>query len=97
MDSVKIGKECFMHSNEERDNSKLQITNCQHFHRLEIGDGSFAHFKQFELSKLNSLQSIEIGQDCLGNSCHWILDELGESVRIKIGTISFLLDRRNIG
>ena len=42
----------------------LCITNCPNLTQLEIGDHSFGDFKSFELSNLNSIQSIKFGDFC---------------------------------
>ena len=49
---------------EKRDDGVCRITNCPNLRQLEIGDFSFSYFNLFELSNLNSLQSIEFGVDC---------------------------------
>ena len=41
-----------------------RITNCPNLTQLEIGNGSFQDFKSFELSNLNSIQSINFGNYC---------------------------------
>ena len=64
LESVKIGEECFRMSDEERDDGVCRITNCPNLTQLEIGNWSFRDFKQFELSKVNSLQSIQFGDFC---------------------------------
>ena len=64
LQSVKIGEKCFRISDEERKDGVCRITNCPNLHQLEIGDHSFEDFKSFELSNLNSIQSIEFGDDC---------------------------------
>ena len=64
LESVKIGDECFRIDGEERDDGLCRITNCPNLRQLEIGDESFGDFKSFELSKLNSLQSIKFGSSC---------------------------------
>ena len=62
LESVKIGEDCFRIDYEERDDGVCRITNCPNLRQLEIGDWSFADFKSFELSNVNSLQSIEFGK-----------------------------------
>ena len=73
--SVKIGEKCFRTTALEdmRDedilsyiptNGICRITNCPNLRQLEIGDASFADFKSFEISNLNSIQSIKFGQCC---------------------------------
>ena len=65
LESVKIGKECFRISYEERNDGVCRITNCPNLHQLEIGWYSFEDFKSFEISNLNSIQSIKFGCCCL--------------------------------
>ena len=62
--SVKIGESCFRISDEERDDGICRITNCPNLRQLEIGNYSFVDFKSFELSNLNSLQSIKFDDSC---------------------------------
>ena len=64
LESVKIGWRCFTIGDEERDDGLCRITNCPNLRQLEIGDWSFEDFKSFELSNVNSLQSIKFGYEC---------------------------------
>ena len=64
LESVKIGGECFKISYEERNDGICRITNCPNLRQLEIGNDSFEDFKSFELSNLNSIQSIKFGYYC---------------------------------
>ena len=64
LESVKIGRGCFKIGGEERDDGVCRITNCPNLHQLEIGYYSFRDFKSFELSNVNSLQSIKFGDYC---------------------------------
>ena len=64
LESVKIGGDCFRISENERNNGICRITNCPNLRQLEIGNGSFEDFKSFELSNVNSLQSINFGNEC---------------------------------
>ena len=64
LESVKIGGECFGISDKERNDGICRITNCPNLTQLDIGDVSFKDFKQFELSNVNSLQSIQFGNRC---------------------------------
>ena len=64
LESVKIGEWCFKISSDERDDGVCRITNCPNLRQLEIGDWSFKDFQSFELSNLNSIQSIKFGDDC---------------------------------
>ena len=63
LESVRIGENCFRISIDERDDGVCRITNCPNLRQLEIGGDSFKDFKSFELSNLNSIQSIKFG-DC---------------------------------
>ena len=64
LESVKIGERCFIISGNERDDGICRITNCTNLRQLEIGNWSLADFKSFEISNLNSLQSIKFGKCC---------------------------------
>ena len=64
LESVKIGGWCFIISSKECDDGVCRITNCPNLRQLEIGDRSFEDFKSFELSNVNSLQSINFGDYC---------------------------------
>ena len=64
LESVKIGEVCFRIDDKERDDGVCRITNCPNLRQLEIGNRSFADFKSFELTNVNSLQSIEFGKEC---------------------------------
>ena len=64
LESVEIGEECFRISDEKRDDGVCRITNCPNLTQLDIGSGCFGDFKQFELSNVNSLQSITFGENC---------------------------------
>ena len=70
LENVKIGEKCFrpkaLDDMSDEDilsfiptNGVCRITNCPNLRQLEIGDASFADFKSFELSNLNSIQSIK--------------------------------------
>ena len=76
LESVKIGKECFRISYKKRDDGICRITNCPNLRQLEIGDDSFKDFQSFELSNLNSIQSINFGKGCFSYAdfslkCEW--------------------------
>ena len=64
LESVIIGWNCFRIDWKERDDGVCRITKCPNLRQLEIGDKSFEDFKSFELSNLNSLQSIQFGIFC---------------------------------
>ena len=62
--SVEIGGNCFRIGDKERNDGVCRITNCPNLRQLEIGDKSFQDFQSFELSNLNSIQSIKFGYSC---------------------------------
>ena len=62
--TVNIGKMCFRISNRKRDDGIFRIINCPNLCHLEIGTQCFVDFKSFELSNLNSIQSITFGNEC---------------------------------
>ena len=64
LESVKIGEKYFRTDDKERGDGVCRIMNCPNLRQLEIGDHSFEYFKSFELSNLNSLQSINFGERC---------------------------------
>ena len=64
LESVIIAGWCFGISDKERDDGVCRILNCPNLRQLEISGGSFGDFKSFELSNLNSIQSIEFGGGC---------------------------------
>ena len=64
LESVKIGEWCFRIDWKERDDGICRITNCPNLRQLEIGHNSFRDFKSFEISNLNSVQSIKFGDYC---------------------------------
>ena len=65
LENMKIGRECFRISGDkERDDGICRIANCPNLRQLEIGWNSFADFKLFELSYVNSIQSIKFGRGC---------------------------------
>ena len=71
LEVVKIGRKSFKRNNSGHDDNICRITNCPNLRQLEIGDESFSDFKSFEISNVNSLQSIK-----LGNECFWYAEEL---------------------
>ena len=64
LESMKIGEYCFQMGDGKRDDGICRITNCPNLRQLEIGDDSFGDFQSFELSNVNSLQSIQFGSWC---------------------------------
>ena len=64
LESLNISEKCFRISDEERNDGICRIMNCPNLRQLEISNYSFADFKSFELSDLNSIQSIKFGKGC---------------------------------
>ena len=64
LESVKIGENCFIIDWKGRDDGICRITDCPNLCQLEMGDDSFEDFKSFELSNVNSIQSIKFGDCC---------------------------------
>ena len=69
LESVKIGEKCFRIDHRERNDGVCRIMNCPNLRQLEIGNRSFEDFKSFEISNLNSIQSIYFG-----GCCFWYAD-----------------------
>lgn len=63
LESVKIGNESFKISYREREDGLFKITNCQRLRTLEIGNGCFIDFREFEISDVKSLQTISFGEN----------------------------------
>ena len=60
LEIVMIGKMCCKMPTECSSDGVFQITNCPNLRQLEIGNESFEDFHHFELSNVNSLQSIQL-------------------------------------
>ena len=80
LESVKIGEECFRISDGERNDGVCRITNCPNLRQLEIGGSSFIDFQLFELSNLNSIQSIKLDQYCFINAENLLLKSTKEGL-----------------
>ena len=64
LENVKIGVDCLGAGKNDGVNGVCRITNCPHLKQLEIFDGSLEYFKSFEISNVNSIQSINFGKCC---------------------------------
>ena len=64
LESVIIGYDCFKTGGTEHIEGLCRITNCPNLRQLEIGDHSFCTFQSFEISNVDSLQSIEFDRNC---------------------------------
>ena len=73
LESVKIGEKSFSISDNKRNDGLCRITNCPNLRQLVIGYYSFRDFKQFELSNVKSLQSIQFGEYCFKYAMNCIL------------------------
>ena len=74
LETVKIGSNCFLHVNYKIQGDKgCKITNCRNLRQLEIGYQSFMSTTRFELSSVDSLQSIKFGRHCFEMVNNFIL------------------------
>ena len=71
LEGVMIGKKSFTYAKtdygiwkSERTDGHLCIVNCPKLKSIQIGYHSFGDYHSFELTKLPSLQSIDIGERC---------------------------------
>ena len=64
LEIVKIDSDCFRNIDSNIDDALFRITNCPNLRQVEIDSDSFVFFKSFELSNVNSLQSIKFGHCC---------------------------------
>lgn len=70
---LEIAYSSFSISYEGREDGRCCITNCPKLRLLDIGYGSFADFKYFELSNVDSLQTLSIGERCFWDTTTCIL------------------------
>ena len=81
---ITVGVECFRIKNGwvgngnglERTDGIFKISNCPALSTVKLGDNSFCDFKYFDISKLNSLQSIDFGKECFWFSDFCLKGEL---------------------
>ena len=99
LESVVIGQDSFMISDEERSDGSYRIVNCPKLKSIQIGNESFRDYHSFELNNLPSLQSIVIGNECFGKVRVFELDGLGELESVVIGEMCFRISdkERNDG
>ena len=70
LESIRIGKRCFTINRwHKREEGFFRIANCPSLRHVEIDDGSFADYADFQLSDLNALQSIDFGKETF-NYCN---------------------------
>lgn len=101
LECVTIGENCFKVAKSHIDEEGIcRITQCPNLHQLKMGHGSFYERFQFEISSVNSLQSIRFGNDCFSYSnncfikgkCEGVEDnvlDLPSLQELTFGTFSF--------
>ena len=65
LESVVIGRSSFRIGGSERSDGSYRIVNCPKLKSIQIGGYSFYDYHSLELSNLTSLQTIDIGENCL--------------------------------
>ena len=90
--SVEIGEKSFQ--NESAD-SQLMVKNCPALVSLKIGNQSFKGFKRFNLSEVNGLKSIMVGDECF-KECDLVLKELKSVESVCVGSGSFEKSRHTV-
>ena len=73
LEKVVIGNGCFKTNKIQRANGHFQISNCPNLRQLSIGDSSFYDFTSFELTHMQSLQSIELSYYCFQSTERFVL------------------------
>ena len=63
LERVKVGEKCFHIGDEEQKNGSGSIENCPKLESLITKSYSFKDFKEFTLSKVNSLKYIDFGEN----------------------------------
>ena len=89
---VAIGAKSFQ--NESVD-SQLMVKNCPALVSLKIGNQSFKGFKRFNLSEVNGLKSVMIGDGCF-KECDLVLKELKSVESVCVGSGSFEKSRHTV-
>ena len=90
--SVEIGEKSFQ--NESVD-SQLMVKNCPALVSLKIGNQSFKGFKRFNLSEVDGLKSVMIGDGCF-KECDLVLKELKGVESVCVGSGSFEKSRHTV-
>ena len=90
--SVEIGEKSFQ--NESTD-SQLMVKNCPALVSLKIGNQSFKGFKRFNLSEVDGLKSVMIGDECF-KECDLVLKELKSVESVCVGSGSFEKSRHTV-
>ena len=90
--SVEIGEKSFQN---ESANNLLMVKNCPALVSLKIGNQSFKGFKRLELSEVNGLKSITVGDECF-KECDLVLKELKGVESLCVGSGSFEKSRHTV-
>ena len=90
--SVEIGEKSFQN---ESANNLLMVKNCPALASLKIGNQSFKGFKRLELSEVNGLKSITVGDECF-KECDLVLKELKDVESLCVGSGSFEKSRHTV-
>ena len=90
--SVEIGEKNFQN---ESAGNQLMVKNCPALVSLKIGNQSFKGFKRLELSEVNGLKSVMIGDECF-KECDLMLKELKSVDSVCVGSGSFEKSRHTL-
>ena len=90
LERVEVGRKCFDNW-DEWEKWTCEITGCPKISHLSIGNESFSKCTSFELSNLNSLQSIEFGEQCFQSTYCCTINNLKSLEKLHIGKRCFHL------
>ena len=90
--SVEIGEKNFQN---ESAGNQLMVKNCPALVSLKIGNQSFKGFKRFNLSEVDGLKSVMIGDGCF-KECDLVLRELKSVESVCVGSGSFEKSRHTV-
>ena len=90
--SIEIGERSFQN---ESANNQLMVKNCPALVSLKIGNQSFKEFKRLELSEVDGLKSIAVGDECF-KECDFVLKELKAVESVCVGSDSFEKSRHTV-
>ena len=90
--SIEIGEKSFQN---ESANNQLMVKNCPALVSLKVGNQSFKGFKRLELSEMNGLKSVMIGDECF-KECDLVLRELKGVESVCVGSGSFEKSRHTV-
>ena len=76
-------------------NTQLMVKNCPALVSLKIGNQSFKGFKRFNLSEVDGLKSVMIGDECF-KECDLVLKELKSVESVCVGSGSFEKSRHTV-